>query len=137
MRLAVNLGPHSHDIIVKRGVLGRAGLLANLGGRVLILCGANMPDAWVQKLARQCALPEVMRVDTGSFADLGSVLARMAALGFTRADAVAALGGSTVNCLAGFAAALYLGGIACYRFPTTVYAMADTALGGAGPAFAD
>lgn len=133
MRLTVDLGPDSHDVILKRGVLGRAGLLANLGGRVLILCGEGLPERQVRKLARQCAAPEVIRLPEGGpagFAGLGDVLARMAALGFTNGDAVAALGGSRVNDLACFTAGLYLGGIACYRFPTTVFSQADSAIGG-------
>ncbi len=54
----------------------------------------------------------------------------MAQAGLSRTDAVIALGGGVVGDLAGFAAATYLRGIACYQIPTTLLAMVDSAVGG-------
>lgn len=48
----------------------------------------------------------------------------------TRTDAVVALGGGVVGDLAGFAAAIYLRGIAFLQIPTTVLAMIDSSVGG-------
>ena len=47
-----------------------------------------------------------------------------------RADAVAALGGGVVGDLAGFAAALYLRGVAFVQVPTTLLAQIDSSVGG-------
>ncbi len=47
-----------------------------------------------------------------------------------RTDAVVALGGGVVGDLAGFAAAVYLRGIAFLQIPTTVLAMIDSSVGG-------
>jgi 3-dehydroquinate synthase len=49
---------------------------------------------------------------------------------FTRADAVAALGGGVVGDLAGFAAAVYLRGIPVLQVPTTLLAQVDSSVGG-------
>ncbi len=50
--------------------------------------------------------------------------------GLTRTDAVVALGGGVVGDLAGFAAAMYLRGIAFLQIPTTLLAMIDSSVGG-------
>lgn len=48
----------------------------------------------------------------------------------TRTDAVAALGGGVIGDLAGFAAAIYLRGVAFVQIPTTLLAMIDSSVGG-------
>lgn len=50
--------------------------------------------------------------------------------GFTRFDAVVALGGGVVGDLAGFAAAAYQRGIAYVQVPTTLLSMVDSSVGG-------
>ncbi|HEX3558824.1 MAG TPA: 3-dehydroquinate synthase [Pyrinomonadaceae bacterium] len=50
--------------------------------------------------------------------------------GLERTDAVAALGGGVVGDLAGFAAALYLRGVAFMQVPTTLLAQIDSSVGG-------
>src|SRR5215203_5306381 len=47
-----------------------------------------------------------------------------------RTDAVAALGGGVIGDLAGFAAAVFLRGIAFLQIPTTLLAMIDSSVGG-------
>lgn len=53
-----------------------------------------------------------------------------AQLGFTRSDAVVALGGGVTGDLAGFAAATYMRGIGFIQVPTTLLAMVDSSIGG-------
>ncbi|MEO6051802.1 MAG: 3-dehydroquinate synthase [Pyrinomonadaceae bacterium] len=48
----------------------------------------------------------------------------------SRTDAVVALGGGVVGDLAGFAAAIYLRGVAFLQIPTTLLAMIDSSVGG-------
>jgi 3-dehydroquinate synthase len=48
----------------------------------------------------------------------------------TRTDAVVALGGGVVGDLAGFAAAVFMRGIAFLQIPTTLLAMIDSSVGG-------
>ncbi len=48
----------------------------------------------------------------------------------TRTDAIVALGGGVVGDLAGFAASIYLRGVAFLQIPTTLLAMIDSSVGG-------
>jgi len=50
--------------------------------------------------------------------------------GFTRGDALIAVGGGTTTDLAGFVAATWLRGVAIVQVPTTLLAMVDAAVGG-------
>ena len=50
--------------------------------------------------------------------------------GLTRADAVVGVGGGVVTDVAGFAAAVYMRGIAVVHVPTTLLGMVDAAVGG-------
>jgi 3-dehydroquinate synthase len=50
--------------------------------------------------------------------------------GFTRTDAVLALGGGVVGDLAGFAASIHLRGIDLLQIPTTLLSMIDSSVGG-------
>src|ERR1044072_1385551 len=61
---------------------------------------------------------------------LQKLLAFLGAEGFTRADAVVALGGGVVGDLAGFAAAVYLRGIPILQIPTTLLSQIDSSVGG-------
>ncbi len=59
-----------------------------------------------------------------------SALKAFSESGLTRTDAVVALGGGVVGDLAGFAAAMYLRGVAFLQIPTTLLAMIDSSVGG-------
>ena len=57
-------------------------------------------------------------------------LSFLSAFGLERSDAVVALGGGVVGDLAGFAAAVYLRGVAFIQVPTTLLAQIDSSVGG-------
>ncbi len=59
-----------------------------------------------------------------------SALKAFSEVGLTRTDAVVALGGGVVGDLAGFAAAMFLRGVAFLQIPTTLLAMIDSSVGG-------
>ena len=58
------------------------------------------------------------------------IVSRLARDGFTRSDAIVALGGGVVGDLAGFCAASYLRGIPFVQIPTTLLACVDSSVGG-------
>jgi 3-dehydroquinate synthase len=61
---------------------------------------------------------------------LERLLGFLSVSGLERSDAVVALGGGVVGDLAGFAAAIYLRGIAFLQVPTTLLAQVDASVGG-------
>jgi 3-dehydroquinate synthase len=61
---------------------------------------------------------------------LEGALAFLSNAGLERSDAVVALGGGVVGDLAGFAAAVYLRGLAFIQVPTTLLAQVDASVGG-------
>lgn len=65
-----------------------------------------------------------------NFLVLGNLLNFLAENEIHRNDTIIALGGGVVGDLAGFAAAIYLRGIAVVQIPTTLLAMVDSAIGG-------
>lgn len=65
-----------------------------------------------------------------SFSVLEKTLEFFGANNLKRADAIVALGGGVVGDLAGFAASVYLRGIAFLQIPTTLLAMIDSSVGG-------
>jgi 3-dehydroquinate synthase len=64
------------------------------------------------------------------FEVLEGLLREMARDGLNRKSAVLALGGGVVGDLAGFAAAIFMRGIAFYNLPTSLLAMVDASVGG-------
>jgi shikimate kinase/3-dehydroquinate synthase len=65
-----------------------------------------------------------------TLAEAERVLRELTALGATRSDHVAALGGGVVGDLAGLCAALYQRGVPVIQVPTTLVAQVDSAYGG-------
>ena len=68
--------------------------------------------------------------DAKTIAGLESVLTAIAAHRVGRDGTVVAVGGGTVGDLAGFAASVWLRGVALVQVPTTLLAMVDSAVGG-------
>jgi len=67
---------------------------------------------------------------TKSLEALGRVLDFMAEQRLDRGSILVAVGGGVIGDLAGFAAAVYLRGIAFWQVPTTLLAMVDSSVGG-------
>ena len=65
-----------------------------------------------------------------NFRTLETTLHTLNKNGFTRTDAVVALGGGVVGDLAGFAASIHLRGIDLLQIPTTLLSMIDSSVGG-------
>lgn len=134
MKLTMDLGARSYEIILERGALKHAGALFNLDRKCLIVTGSVMPRVYAETVAAQCREPVIVSVPSGEqakrFPVYESLCSRMLQEGFHRGDCVVAVGGGTVGDLAGFAAASFMRGIDFYNVPTTVLSQVDSSIGG-------
>ena len=121
-------------VLLRRGALAEATSLLPREGRVFLVTDDGIPAPYVGALAGQCRSCVLYSIPQGEASkspeQLTELLSAMLAAGLTRSDCVAALGGGVVCDLAGLAAGLYMRGIDCYYFPTSLLAMADAAVGG-------
>lgn len=134
MKLTMNLGKRSYDIILKRGALQNLYQFANLGRKVAVVTDSGVPEAYARCVADQCREARVITVPAGegskSLKTLEAVLRQMLDFGMGRGDLVVAVGGGVVGDLAGFAAAVYMRGIDFINCPTTTLSMVDSSIGG-------
>jgi 3-dehydroquinate synthase len=136
-RIAVT-GEAAYDVLVGRDILDRVSACLPTGvHRVLVVHTDSVGTfaARVQGMLTAQGLDvTVAAVPDGEAAKvvetaaiLWSVLGRA---GFTRSDAIVAVGGGATTDLAGFVAATWLRGVAVVHVPTTLLGMVDAAVGG-------
>ena len=134
MKIQMNLGPNSYDILVERGLLQKAGQYLNLNRRVLVVTDTGVPEAYAQTIAGQCKESVICTVEMGenskSLSVFGHLLQTMLDHNFSRKDCVVAVGGGVVGDLSGFAASAYMRGIDFYNIPTTLLSQIDSSIGG-------
>lgn len=127
-----------YDVLVGHGVSTRVAEVLPQGvARVLVVHGqplAPFADPIVAALRETglevhvAAVPDAEAAKTVEVA--AGLWASMGRAGFTRSDAVVAVGGGSVTDLGGWAAAAWLRGVAVVHVPTTVLGMVDAAVGG-------
>jgi 3-dehydroquinate synthase len=103
--------------------------------RVCVVTDSGVPKEYSDKLLSSLGNGAILHVipqgeENKTFESLLGVLRTMLEAGFSRTDAVVALGGGVVGDLAGFAAATYMRGIDFYNIPTTLLAQVDSSVGG-------
>ena len=134
MTINMNLGEHSYDILVERGILAKAKEYLNLNRRVLIVSDSGVPAEYAETVAKQCKNGVICTVKEGeaskSIEVFGKLLQTMLDNGFSRKDCVVAVGGGVVGDLSGFAASAYMRGIDFYNIPTTLLSQIDSSIGG-------
>ena len=132
--LHLDLGADSYDIVIERDSLRKAGEYLDLGRKVLVLTDDGVPAEYAKTVARQAKDGFVFTVpqgeDSKSIPQFGEILSEMLRRGFSRKDAVVAVGGGVVGDLAGFVASAYMRGIDFYNIPTTVLSQVDSSIGG-------
>jgi 3-dehydroquinate synthase len=143
--IRVELGPRSYDVHI--GELTAEETAATIAGAfdpdttgvaVLVDRGLGTLSPRVAPLVAALArrLPRVERFDlpageaSKSLAEIGRTAEWLASRGFDRKAAIVGLGGGATTDHAGFAAAIYLRGIAFATVPTTLLAMVDASVGG-------
>ena len=134
MKLHVDLALNGYDIVVERGVLGRAGEELSLRRKVLIVTDSGVPKEYAETIANACSEPFIVTVNEGegskSFECFEKLCRKMLDEGFTRTDCAVAVGGGVVGDLTGFAAASFMRGIDFYNIPTTLLSQVDSSVGG-------
>ena len=127
-----------YDVLVGHGVSDRVvDVLPDRVARVLVVHGEPLGHLAAPVVAalreaglevHVAAVPDAEAAKTVVVAS--DLWARMGEAGFTRSDAVVAVGGGSVTDLGGWTAAAWLRGVAVVHVPTTVLGMVDAAVGG-------
>ena len=134
MKVDVRTQPNPYTVHIERGILRRAGEILSLNRRVLVVTDSGVPKEYAETVCAQCAAPTAVTLPSGeetkSFSSLQTLCRVMLEKGFTRTDAVVAVGGGVIGDLAGFAASVYMRGIDFFNFPTTLLSQVDSSIGG-------
>ena len=104
---------------------------AGLGGPFLVVSQPRIFKAVGKGLGRRfpvLLIPDRERAK--SFSTINRILNRVAELQMTRQSTLIALGGGVVGDVTGFAASIYMRGIAVVQVPTTLLAQVDSSIGG-------
>jgi len=127
-----------YDVVIGHGIVERVpDLLADGVERVMVVHASAMA-VMAQLIGEQLTgagmsvhlevVPDAEHAKTAVVA--AGLWSALGQAGFTRSDAVVAVGGGTVTDLAGFVAATWLRGVRVVHVPTTLLAMVDAAVGG-------
>ena len=127
-------GDKPYEVVVGRGLLGELGDLLAGSQRVAVVHPAGLTttaEAIQAELDNDVHLVQVpdgeSQKDLKVAAYIWEVLGQV---GFTRTDALVAVGGGATTDLAGFVAATWLRGVPVVHVPTTLLGMVDAAVGG-------
>ena len=134
IRMKMNLGERSYPICIGSDLLYMAKEILNIKGRALILTDSGVPKQYAEAVLFSVGDGVIHTVEMGegskSLSTLEEVLLAASEMKLTRGDAIISVGGGVVGDLGGFAAAVYMRGIAFYNIPTTMLAMVDSSIGG-------
>lgn len=128
-----------HNIIIQRSSLAQAGTLLGIcGSKVMIVTDSGVPAQYAATVAESLkgrATDVIIHTFEQGEASKNihtykAVLEALVEGGFTRSDAVIAVGGGVVGDLAGYAAATYMRGLRFYNIPTTLLSQLDSSIGG-------
>lgn len=137
MNFTAELGDRSYDVVVGEGArTGLAPLIAARAPRAKIAVMVTSPSLAQQPwFDLDCGIEQfTLLVPEGESAKsllaLEELLEAFAAARLSRDDVVVAVGGGAITDLAGFAAAVYLRGVALVQVPTSLVGQVDAAIGG-------
>jgi 5-deoxy-5-amino-3-dehydroquinate synthase len=137
VNFTVELEDRHYDVVVEDGARRHlAPLIAERAPRAQSVAVVTTPalaaQSWFE--VDTGLTPHTLLVPEGesakTFSALEDLLEAFADLRLSREDVVVAIGGGAVTDLAGFAAAVYLRGIAVVQIPTSLVGQVDAAIGG-------
>lgn len=131
----------TYEIHIEEGLLGRVAEECRTvldSEKVMVLTDSNVTELYgdAVRTALSAAGFEVTEFvipageDSKNTDNYLKVVSTLAEGGFSRSDAIVALGGGVVGDLAGFCASTYLRGIPFVQIPTTLLACVDSSVGG-------
>lgn len=126
-----------YDVVIGRGILGELAPMVAGASRIAVIHPAALAataEAVRVDLADSGFTAVTIEIPDAEDAKTADVLAycwsALGQSGFTRNDAIVAVGGGATTDLAGFVAATWLRGIRFVNVPTTLAGMVDAAVGG-------
>jgi len=137
MNVTVELGDRSYDVVLEEGARHRLAALINeraprAKSVAIVTSGELLAMPWFDLESGRAQ--EVIAVSEGesskTIRGLESVLEQLADLELSRDDVVVGVGGGAITDLAGFAASVYLRGLAVVHVPTSLVGQVDAAIGG-------
>lgn len=136
-RITVALGERSYDVVLGAGARHElADLIATRAPRakrcVIVTSPSLRDQPWADLVSgiEQIVLEVPDGEDAKTPETLVTLVEGMAELALSRHDVVVGLGGGAITDLAGFAAAVYLRGVAFIQVPTSLVGQVDAAIGG-------
>jgi 3-dehydroquinate synthase len=132
---------NSYDIYIGQDILDRSVLIMgrnNWAKQYFIVADSNVAAVHAGQLSDKMKASD-LRVDTIDFpagekaktlSTCLNITERLASLGADRTSAIIALGGGVTGDVAGLTASLYMRGIPCIHFPTSLLAQVDSCIGG-------
>ncbi len=136
--LNVSLGARSYPICFGRSLRAEVRTavesLRGAGQKLVVVTDRHVAACQAELLRDMFGDVPLLALEPGeatkSLESLGRVLDFMAEQRLDRGSVLAAVGGGVMGDLAGFAAAVYLRGVAFWQVPTTLLAMVDSSVGG-------
>jgi 3-dehydroquinate synthase len=130
-------GAHPYPVVIGRGLFDevvaavpqRAAQVAVIHPRALRATGERLRED-LGRTAKAISIEIPDAEEAKSAEVLNYCWTVLGEAGFTRSDAVVAVGGGTTTDLAGFVAATWLRGVPVVQVPTTLLGMVDAAVGG-------
>ncbi|GAA1891267.1 3-dehydroquinate synthase [Asanoa iriomotensis] len=130
-------GEQAYDVVVGRGLTDQIAALLPGADRVAVLASAPLTaradDVSAALAADGRVVTRIELPDAESGKTIETAAAcwdRLGAAGFTRSDAVVAVGGGAATDLGGYVAAAWLRGVRWVPVPTSLLGMVDAAVGG-------
>jgi len=137
VRVTVELGARTYDVVLASGARHElAELIRERAPQARVAAIVTSPSLSAQPWfnVETGLVQHVIEVPDGeaakSLAGLEELCEELAQLALSRRDVIVGVGGGAVTDLAGFAAAVYLRGVALVQVPTSIAGQVDAAIGG-------
>ena len=120
--------------VVQRGAISHISEWVPVDRKIMVVTDSGVPFQYAQAVLSACPQGYCHVFEQGeenkTLDTVRHILEDLLENGFTRSDAIIAVGGGVVGDVAGFAASCYMRGIDFYNVPTTLLSQVDSSIGG-------